>query len=157
MCIYLFHALSWNPLVGKLCIKFTHHKYIRLTGRKALINVNGLARRLSSMAQRRWRYILSVGFRVGRWICRYGRPALMPFRIVISRKFVPSEVSIVLTLVRPWNAVKHFGKSLVWIQLRLQIRHTRISVSFWRTPGIINASNGRQRKDIRGQIQDTHK
>jgi hypothetical protein len=48
-------------------------------------------------------------------------------------------------------------KSLVWIQLRLQIRHTRISVSFLRIPGIINASNGRQRIDIRGQTQDSYK
>jgi len=28
--IYLFHALSRNPLVGKHCIKHRHHQYIRL-------------------------------------------------------------------------------------------------------------------------------
>jgi hypothetical protein len=46
---------------------------------------------------------------------------------------------------------------LVWIQFRLQIRHTHISVSAWRTPGIINVSKGRQRIGICGQIQCVRK
>ena len=87
MCTYLFYAVA-EALVGNHCTKHRYHQYIQLTGRKTWINVNGFAKRLSSMAKRMWRYILRLGIRVGRWICRYERLALMPVRIVISSKYV---------------------------------------------------------------------
>ena len=112
--VFIYFTLCrGTPLLGNIVlIKHRHHQYIRLTGRKPWINVNGLARRLSSMAQRRWRYRLSLGIRAGRWTCRYWGPTLIPVQIVISSKSIriPSEVSIVLTLVPPWNSVKYFGK-----------------------------------------------
>jgi len=157
--IYLFHALSRNPLAGKHCIKHRHHQYIRLTGKKPWINVNGLVRRLSWMAKRRWNYILSghscrpVDMQI--WETSTDASPNRDIQKICTNSQVKYPSSWLLCSREIMSSISE--NSLVWLQLRLKIRHTRIGVSSWQIPGRINASIGRQRIDICGQIQETYK
>jgi len=102
-------------------------------------------------------YVLSLGIRVGRWTCRYGRLALMPLRIVISRKSVriPKWSLHRLESCSTRKRGQAFRKSRQYESNSVFKLGTHALVSLF--DGIINASNGWQRTDIRGQIQDTYK